>query len=185
METNEQFNAAYWASQPVEIQALHAVRVIDPSIDQTKEYTRLAMGGMIIDKPIMVENQDPWKVMSTLKSYGYTWVPSALMNPTQIAPGLGHVGNLTVYDPSFIPPGAIKVSIDIADYPPVNAPAPVNTDAPEVLVGAHSFGDLYLTVTGDNSQAGTEYTDERGTFVKRVSHQIGGTVSFYWEWLHK
>jgi hypothetical protein len=184
MENNEQFNAAYWAAQALEIQALHAARVANPGLDQTADYTRLAMSGFKIDKPIMVDNQDPWKVMTALKAYGYTWVPSALMNPVQIAPGLDAMGNSIPYDAAKIPDGAIKVSIDISDYPPVIPPplAPV-TDAPAVLVGSVALGHLYLTVRGDTSPEGTKYTDSRGTFIKRVSHQVGGTTSAYWELL--
>ncbi|MGH9674494.1 MAG: hypothetical protein ACRD44_15045 [Bryobacteraceae bacterium] len=51
---------------------------------------------------------DPDKVMEMRRMYGYTWVPSAFMDPIQVAPGLVFPG-LKPYDKDNPPPGAIRV----------------------------------------------------------------------------
>ncbi len=181
MDNNSAFNAAYWASQPVEVQGLHNKKAANPSSDQTTDYTRLAISGFKIDVPIMVDGMDPWKIMNLRKSYGFTWVPSAFMPPIQIAPGLGGIPGAVLYDAANPPPMAITVSTDIKDYPPVVPPTVTHPGTGKTLVGVQSFGNLYLTIPGDNSPGGTTYTDARGTFIKHVTFSIIGLPSAYWE----
>jgi hypothetical protein len=138
----------------------------------------LAKNGYRIDVPVMVFHWNPFQVMSIRKMYGYTWVPSALQPNIEIAPGLTSHG-LTPYDPNSPPVGSIKVSTEAKDYPPFDKPASAPTPV-QSPVGVHSVGNLYLTVAGDNSPAGTIVTDDRGRFVKRINAGPFGAWA-YWE----
>ena len=71
----------------------------------------------------MIWGWSAYKVMTQRIAYGYTWTPSALMPPVQMAPGISQPGSIP-YDPNSPPPGAIKVSLDPVDYPPFAPPAP-------------------------------------------------------------
>lgn len=177
--TQQQFDQAYWASQPPEIQAL---QTIDPAQRATQAAT-LATNGFIIDVQIMVWGWDPYLVMSMRAQYGYTWVPSALQPPISIAPGLTEPG-VVPYNPADPPPGSIKVSTNIADYPPYAPPTPPPstspTPAPSDPVGVQTIGNIYTSVPGDNYPNGATYTDPRGTFQKQVIVTPFGRVS-YWE----
>jgi hypothetical protein len=172
------FDKAYWASEPPELQALPAIA------DLTQRTTRaavLATQGFIVDVPIMVWGWDPYLVMTMRENYGYTWVPSALQTNISVAPGITQPGAVA-YDPTHPPPGSIKVSINIADYPPYNPPpapaAQLPTDGDPV--GPLSIGTLYLSVAGDTSPDGTKFTDSRGTFLKHVTITPFGRTN-YWE----
>ena len=175
--TQQQFDQAYWASQPPEVQALQSIT------DQDQRATlaaQLASNGFTIDVPIMVWAWDPFLVMTMRAQMGYTWVPSALQPPVSIAPGDTQPG-VVPYDPSDPPPGSIKVSTNIADYPPYATPAPAPTiPTPADPVGAQSVGDIYLSVPGDTYPDGATYTDSRGTFQKHVVVTPFGR-SAYWE----
>ncbi len=168
------FDAAYWASQPP------AVRALQGNTDGSKAAS-VAILGYTIDTQTMVWGWDPCLVMSLRKGFGYTWVPNALQAGVQMAPGNTSPGNLIPYDPNNPPAGAIKVSTDAADFKPFDPPPPPK--APVVItnpVGAQSFGNIYLAVAGDASPDGTTFTDERGTFIKRmVATPFGRNV--YWE----
>ena len=87
--TPKQFDQAYWASQPPEVQALPGMA--DPDQRATQAAT-LATNGFTIDVPIMVWGWDPYLVMTMRAQFGYTWVPSALQPPVTIAPGLSQPG---------------------------------------------------------------------------------------------
>lgn len=111
---------------------------------------------------------------------GYTWVPSALQPPVTIAPGDTQPG-VVPYNPADPSAGSIKVSTNIADYPPYKAAAPTtNAPAPSDPVGAQSIGNIYLSVPGDTSADGTKFSDSRGTFQKYVVVTPFGQSS-YWE----
>lgn len=176
--TQQQFDQAYWASQPPEVQALETIT------DETQRATQAAMlatNGFTIDVPIMVWGWDPYVVMSTRAQLGYTWVPSALQPPVTIAPGLAQPG-VVPYDPSNPPPGSIKVSTNIADYPPFTSPsqsAPP-AQAPADPVGAQSVGNIYVSVPGDTYPDGATFTDSRGTFQKHIVVTPFGRNA-YWE----
>lgn len=179
--TVQEFDAAYWKSRPLEIQKAHAEKVEHNDLDQTVTYTALAIAGFIIDKPIMIDNMGPYNIMLLRLAYGFTWVPSALMPNIQIAPGLGGLPGSALYDPSKPPPGSILVSLDLKDYPPVNAPEPNHPSVSTALVGVQSFGNIYLAIPGDTSPGGTVFEDSRGKFIKHTTIQLGGTFTYYWE----
>lgn len=175
--TQQQFDQAYWASQPPEIQALQQIG--DPS-QRAAQAAQLATNGFTIDIPIMVWGWDPFLMMTLREQFGYTWVPSALQPPVAIAPGVAQA-NVTAYDPLHPPPGSIKVSTNIADYPPFIAPAlPAPPAPPSDPVGAQSIGTIYLSVVGDTYPNGAVFTDTRGTFQKYMVVTPFGRNA-YWE----
>jgi hypothetical protein len=96
---------AYWAKQPAAIQAL---REIDDPDKRLEIGSKLAHQGYAIDVPIMIWGWDAGKVTAMRQSLGYTWVPSALQNPVEAAPGLTGPG-ITPYDPLHPPVGSILV----------------------------------------------------------------------------
>jgi hypothetical protein len=96
---------AYWASQPPAVQQLREMD--DPDARKTLA-TQLAGQGYTIDVPIMVMGFDAGKTTALRQQYGYTWVPSALQNPVELAPGLTMPG-MTTYDPNNPPAGSIVV----------------------------------------------------------------------------
>jgi hypothetical protein len=100
------FDNAYWAQQPAAVQALQTMQ----NPEERAEYAeQLASEGYTIDVPIMVWGWDPAIVTSLRQADGYTWVPSALQNPVEMAPGLGSMGNLAAYNPNDPPAGSIAV----------------------------------------------------------------------------
>lgn len=101
----ESFDAAYWASQPAPVQQLQQIQ--DPT-QRTEVAEQLAQQGYAIDVPIMVWGWDPAITTAARESMGYTWVPSALQQPVESAPGLISSGQ-TPYDPSHPPAGSITV----------------------------------------------------------------------------
>lgn len=110
----EDFNKAYWASQPPAVRQLSQIQ--DPVVAEQAALS-LALQGVTIDKPIMLWGWEPYMTMLLRSWYGYTWVPSLVMQPIIIAPGL-QVPGVKPYDPANPPPGAIKVTLNIADYKP-------------------------------------------------------------------
>jgi hypothetical protein len=100
------FDNAYWANQPAAVQPLRTMQ--DPQ--EREDYAQqLASEGYTIDVPIMVWGWDPSIVTSMRQADGYTWVPSAMQNPVQVAPGLGSMGGMAAYDPNNPPAGSIAV----------------------------------------------------------------------------
>jgi hypothetical protein len=104
-QPDQSFDDAYWAKQPAAVQQL---RTISDQGQRTLLATQLATQGYKIDVPIMAWGWDPSQVTSLRKSYGYTWVPSALQNPVAVAPGLS-VPGMQPYDPNNPPAGSIAV----------------------------------------------------------------------------
>jgi hypothetical protein len=100
------FDNAYWAKQPAAVQALRTIQ--DPE-QRTAMATQLANEGYSIDVPIMVWGWDPSLTTSMRQADGYTWVPSALQKPVEVAPGLPSLGGNTAYDPNNPPAGSIAV----------------------------------------------------------------------------
>ena len=102
---NDPVDDAYWAKQPAPVQQLREID--DP--DQRKALaTQLAAQGYSIDVPIMVWGFDAGKTMALRQQYGYAWVPSALQQPIELAPGL-NFPNMPSYDPKNPPPGSILI----------------------------------------------------------------------------
>jgi hypothetical protein len=171
------FDKAYWASQPIELQTLPA---IDDFTQRSLRAASLAVKGFIVDVPIMVWSWDPYLVMTMRAAYGYTWVPSALQPNVTVAAGITQPGAVA-YDPMHPLPGSIKVSTNIADYPPLNppTPAPLQSTGGDP-VGLLSVGNLYLSVAGESYPDGAKFTDSRGTFLKHVTITPFGHGN-YWE----
>lgn len=175
--TQQQFDQAYWASQPPEIQSLQN---IGDQNQRAAQAAQLATNGFTIDIPIMVWGWDAFLMMTLREQFGYTWVPSALQAPVTIAPGTAQPG-VAPYDPLHPPPGSIKVSTNTADYPPFIAlPQPVAQTPPSDPVGPQSIGSIYLSVVGDSYPNGAIFTDTRGTFQKYMVVTPFGRNA-YWE----
>jgi hypothetical protein len=175
--TQEQFDQAYWASQPPEVQALPGIA----EDQRTARAADLATKGFTIDVPVMVWGWDPYLVMKLRSSFGYTWVPSALQPPIAMAPGVSGM-LLPNYDPLHPPPGSIHVSTNVQDYPPFNPPPQATrpTSAGDDPVGLQSLGTIYLSVSGESYQDGAKFTDTRGTFLKHMVVTPFGRNA-YWE----
>jgi len=98
------FDDAYWANQPPAVQELRDIQ--DPT-QKAADATELANQGYTIDVPIMVWGWDPQITTELRQSMGYTWVPSALQQPVEVAPGL--TVNGASYNPNGTPVGSIPV----------------------------------------------------------------------------
>lgn len=96
---------AYWAAQPPEVRALRNIE--DPEQCRSAAID-LARKGYTIDVPIMVWGWSASKTMAMRQQWGYTWVPSATMQPVAAAPGIDFPG-AAKYD-TTPPPGAIRVA---------------------------------------------------------------------------
>jgi hypothetical protein len=101
---SESFDEAYWASQPAAVQQLQNIQ--DPT-QRADLASQLAGEGYTIDVPIMVWGWDPQITTAARESMGYTWVPSALQPPVEVAPGLTFNG--TSYNAANPPAGSISV----------------------------------------------------------------------------
>jgi hypothetical protein len=106
LDAQQIFDNNYWAQQPAAVQPL---RTMQNQEQRAALATQLANEGYSIDVPIMVWGWDPATVTSMRQTEGYTWVPSALQNPVENAPGLPSMGTLAAYDPNNPPAGSIAV----------------------------------------------------------------------------
>lgn len=178
MDSNQlDFDKAYWAAQTPEVRALGA---IDDLAQRIKRGAELATKGFTVDVPVMVWGWDPYLVMKMRSDFGYTWVPSALQPAVTIAPGISQPGTIS-YDPSRPPAGSIRVSTNIADYPPFDPPVPPPPHpAQDGPVGLQNLGTLYYSVPGEVYPDGAQFTDTRGTFLKHVVFTPFGRTN-YWE----
>ncbi len=182
--TQQQFNDAYRAYLPPEARELMdmSYELLPDRDAKANRAADLAQKGFTIDVPIMVWGWDPYLVMQLRVQFGYTWVPSALQPQVAVPPGLPGFGNLPAYDPLHPPAGSIRVSLNVADYPPFDPPPPPAAQAtpPEDPVGLQSVAALYLAVPGETYQDGAKFTDSRGTFVKHITITPFGRTN-YWE----
>jgi len=103
-ESQMSFDDAYWAAQPAAVQQL---RDISNPAQRQEVGEQLAQQGYSIDVPIMVWGWDPQTTTDARESMGYSWVPSALQQPVEVAPGLSYNG--TSYSSGSPPPGSITV----------------------------------------------------------------------------
>jgi hypothetical protein len=92
------FDNAYWASQPLPVQALQTMDASQQG--RTTLAYQLAGQGYFIDVPIMVWGWDPYMIMYQRQIDGYTTYPDALNSQTR------------------------TVSLNLSDYPPAAVPAP-------------------------------------------------------------
>jgi hypothetical protein len=106
LDAQQIFDNNYWAQQPAAVQPL---RTMQDQNQREAMATQLASEGHSIDVPIMVWGWDPSVVTSMRQAEGYTWVPSALQAPVDVAPGLPGMGTLAAYDPNNPPAGSIAV----------------------------------------------------------------------------
>jgi len=169
------FDQAYKLAQPPQVQSL--LRNIDESSRQTLGI-QLALQGYTIDVPIMIYGWDPCLVMQLRQQFGYTWVPSALQAPVAIAPGVIVPGQVAYNPNPPYPPGSIKVSTNVSDYPPFTPPPPPPPPVTD-YVGPQSFGAIYLDIVGDPHVDGFQTTDSRGTFVLHVVATPFGNERYY------
>ena len=102
--TQTQFDQAYVAALPPELQALMAMPADSADAIQTRveRGAALAGKGYTIDAPVMVYSWDAFLAMTERQNMGLTWVPSALQpglgSPGGIAePGLGPQPGQTAY----------------------------------------------------------------------------------------
>jgi hypothetical protein len=100
---------AYWAAQPAVVQQLMDM----PDSAKGELAKNLADQGYKIDVPIMLWGWDPLATMTVRKNQGFTWVPSANMDPVAVGPGLTFPGKPS-YDADNAPEGSIPVSTDWA-----------------------------------------------------------------------
>lgn len=120
-------DAIYIASKHPDVRALFD---LPSGATRDAKAQQLAQAGHILDVAIDVWNWDPVTTMGCRVQLGFSWVPSALQAPLNGAIGTGPV-----------PPGAIKVSVNAADYPPYDPP--VTPIVATNVVGAQLFGNIY------------------------------------------
>lgn len=162
----------YRAAQPPEIRALmNMPREIGGARD--KKGFELAQQGFVIDVPIMVWGWEPVTTMLMRKNLGFVWVPSGLQ------PNIPNAFGTT----PPIPAGAIKVSVDAADYPPFDVPEPPKPPAGVVGVslgvGTWDFAHLDKTqeafVVNNFARFPEGYIFEDGG-VKYTFHLLGSPL---------
>lgn len=182
--TVETFDRAYVASKPTPVQALFAGdlgqqnsagQAIQP-LDAYARYelaVQLAQRGFIIDEDIDAHGADPYLTMLVREQYGNTWEPSA-MQPAAEGPCTGPV-----------PAGAIKVSTNLADYPPFTPPAAPETPTAGPLVGNLLFGSMYaLSKLASDLYASGKLpptTSQDGQNFRLVVNQFVIGTQIYWE----
>jgi len=169
------FLKAYIASKPPAIRALWDA--VDDAARQTLA-GQLRSQGYILDLQIDAWGWDPWTIMIVRLADGITWVYPMGQGP--FTPVAGAQSGPP-------PPGTIKVSTDLAEYPPFDkAPSvavpiifqPTNPIGRlELAYGQpQGIGDIYATVLGDATRLGGIYSDARGTFVKEALAEMIGVV---------
>ena len=168
-QTPAEFDKAYWLSKPTEVQAL---QYLEPNSNEALDLgVKLATAGFEIDKVIMVNGLDPYRIMQMRKMLGYTWVPRFLQPDIPLAPGLSAPGSgWTEYDPVNPPKGAVVVSCNINDYPPFNPPKvdPPAVEPSAARPGVPEGGPYYGVLRGDTSPDGTVFKDSTGVYVKHI-----------------
>lgn len=107
--TADQFRAAFTKAQPAAVQALMAMPYGSEKIAQA---TTLAGEGYVIEGTIHVWGYDSYYATKMAVADGYTWVPSWLQPPIELAPGLSQ-GTVPAYLAGVVPPGAIIVTLDM------------------------------------------------------------------------
>lgn len=164
--------------------------------DLTKPYN-------LRDNPPDPASADVANVMAYLKSHGLP-DPQVIVQEVGSPDGTRYTNIELVYTAEHRPPLSLSLylvmnhpSVAVVDYrlwrgelvsnypteftppKPAVAPQPPPTK-PTVLVGGLMAGSRHYPVAGDSSPDGTKYSDERGTFVKRMTRTPFGS-SAYWE----
>jgi len=142
------FNTAFYASKPPAFQPLYAGRpgaadAAATQLTQTQTWTligQLLAQGWIVDEEIDAEGMDPYTTMFMRELYGNTWEPAGL-GATQ-ATSINEPGAV-VTPGSFtgpVPPGQIKVSTLLSDYPAYPVPAEAAPVVPPTPQAANPVG---------------------------------------------
>jgi hypothetical protein len=146
---------AYYASKPPLMQGLYINRPGGPTgTDLTSDQitaliNQCLAAGEVIDEQIDFWGWDPFSIMSDRLMQGILWVPA----------GLGNVTGTSVITPGEFagpqPPGTIKSSVTLSDYPPYPvAPTPTPGVQP-ASVGAYIAGPYYQPTPGTLPPVGT------------------------------
>lgn len=148
------FVKAYWLAQPPPVRAFQDMPNTLPDGMLSPERGALAQEltrqGFDVDLPIMVWDWNPYYVMEVRQNEG-------VINPLYLS---GHV---------------IKVSIDLADFPPYEKPAPPPL-ADSRFVGRYTgFLNWYFSTTAGNTVAnGASVVQDGDTFVKEITFTVTG-----------
>lgn len=175
IDGRDQFNAAYWLAQPAAVRALKDLPAGGARVQAALD---LAKAGYAVDVMIEAYGFEPWGTMASRKLQGFAWAPAILQDYqlTQYAIAPWYTSPDTP-----MPKGAIKTSLDLADYPAFDPPPPPPTVTLVANpVGSNIWGTSWGSNFGDNWPVGSTYTDTRGTFTKVSQASAFGTRS-WWE----
>lgn len=177
MTPQSEFDEIYWRAQHPDKRALRQMTSPEEKDRRENVAAELAVRGIPIDRVIDVFGCSPHTTMTIRDSYGLKWTPSLFQDPEAIffndAYRLGQ---------GPMPEGAIKVSLDPADYPPYPDPEPPkpvveNLARPGSQVSANRWGLRY----GDTSPVGTKWQDASGLYIKNGTPWMGTFMNAYWE----
>ena len=192
MNTPEQFNAAWLAAQPPEVQLLvHTTPVGDA---RTAALNSLS-ARFALDPQILQLGEPAYMVMWARIKYGFTWVPAIGQPPIQLFPGQFIPGEVP-YNPMAPPTGSIKVvdpdNCNLAvEYPPAVPPPPpplpppapagpfVGAEWPEVSVLIGKVAYHALNGFSDGIADGAEVTQDGKTWVKGRYWTFATTLPYY------
>ena len=174
--TRDDFNNIYWAAQPP---AVRALKDMPNGPDKQNAAVALAKQGFTVDTFIGFFGFEPWGTMSARQMEGLRWAPALLMDVHMVPNPLttDQVGPNTP-----MPPGAIKTSLDPADYPPFDPPpqpASVTKVADPVGPGIPGV-NIYMDYSNGTWNVGETYKDDTGTYVKK-SQQTPFGPRMWWE----
>lgn len=189
MTPQQIFNQAYYRAQDPRKQPLYNSRPGAPNegMPQLSEDAITALIGQLIASGVPVDEQiDYWgwdaaTVMADRLMQNVLWVSA----------GLGNVISAQVivsgeYSGPMPATGAIKTSVNPADYPAWPSEAPAPPPPPADPVGVNEIGPYYQPL-GVNPPFGTKYTDARGTFkLVQIPNQFaigGGGFMTLWQLL--
>lgn len=192
---NEQlFTELFWNHFPPEVRALrpliadvgHEVRPLE---DLKAAAWELALKGFTIDPLIMQMGIDPYPVIATRASLGYTWFPALGEERNyDLAPGtpggLGANGvSARPYDPKNPTRRHIPCSLEASAWPPFDPPAEVQSIP--TVAAAPDFTAVWCDGIrglrpGDRSPIGTEYNGLEGRW-RKESVPYGAFVSVFWK----
>lgn len=181
------FDAAYYASKPPAFQPLYNGRPgsANPSaapITQSQAWVlvgQLISQGWPVDEEIDAEGYDPLTTMFMRQLYGQTWEPAGLglVQCTVVAQS-GCVVTPGMYA-GPVPPGQIKVSTLISDYPPYPVPVNAAPVAPPTSKAAspvglriipmipsqpNYVGDIFRAMANDGYAFGDTWSGTSGSF---------------------
>lgn len=140
------FDSAYWASQPLPVQALQPMDASQST--RTALAYQLAGHGYFIDVPIMVWGWDPYMTMYQRQIDGYITYPDALNSQTR------------------------PVSTNPNDYPAVPVPTPPTGQLVGPQIGMSPYYFVTEAAVNANLPAGYRTEQDDHTFVLQYIQQI-------------